>query len=66
MQVTVNDSVLSLPDDATLESMLRLRGLDKRPCAVEINKTLVPKRDHASCTLREGDSIEIVTLVGGG
>jgi len=31
-----------------------------------VNKSMIPKRQHASCQLRENDAIEVVTLVGGG
>ena len=40
--------------------------LEPRYLAVERNRVLVPRRQHASCTLEEGDQLEIVTLVGGG
>ncbi len=35
-------------------------------CAVEVNRALVPRRDHALQRLNHGDEVEIVTLVGGG
>lgn len=41
-------------------------GLANKPCAVEVNKKLVPKSRHATTTLHEGDVVELVTLVGGG
>ena len=34
--------------------------------AVEVNREVVPRKAHASTPLSEGDSIEVVTLVGGG
>ena len=37
-----------------------------RYLAVERNRELVPRGEHATCRLAEGDRIEIVTLVGGG
>jgi thiamine biosynthesis protein ThiS len=36
------------------------------PCAVEVNRMLVPKRRHEQHMLLEGDQVEIVTFVGGG
>jgi thiamine biosynthesis protein ThiS len=33
---------------------------------VEVNRKVVPRRQHAEHTLRDGDTVEIVTLVGGG
>jgi thiamine biosynthesis protein ThiS len=34
--------------------------------AVEVNCDLVPRRSFEATALKEGDQIEIVTLVGGG
>lgn len=40
--------------------------LDTKPCAVEVNKTLIPYKDRSRVVLNDGDNVEIVTLVGGG
>ena len=34
--------------------------------AVEVNGQVVPRRDHSSYKLGEGDQVEVVTFVGGG
>ena len=41
-------------------------GRDGVPCAVEVNRTLVPRSRHESHQLQDGDRVEVVTLVGGG
>jgi thiamine biosynthesis protein ThiS len=66
MLVTVNSERREIPDGTTLSELIRELGLDKSPCAAEVNRALVPKREHAGRTLRAGDNIELVTLVGGG
>jgi thiamine biosynthesis protein ThiS len=33
---------------------------------VEVNRSLVPRRERDARELRDGDVVEIVTLVGGG
>lgn len=66
MHVTINGKQETIERGLTVEGYLESAGLAGAPCAVEINKNLVPKRDHASTTINDGDSIEIVTLVGGG
>ena len=40
--------------------------LDDGPVAVERNLEVVPRKDHATTELRDGDRIEIVHFVGGG
>ncbi len=66
MHVTVNNQTRELPEGATLADLLRACGLDRAPCAAEVNRTLVPRDRHEQTPLREGDAIELVTLVGGG
>ncbi len=75
MLVTLNGNLATLPDPSTvaaaIEHLRSIRGDGaapgaRIPCAVEVNKRLVPHREHAAAELRDGDQIEIVTLVGGG
>lgn len=66
MIVTVNGEPRQIADGAKLTDLLRALRLSDQPCAVEVNKEVVPRRAHADSTLRQGDEIEIVTLVGGG
>jgi thiamine biosynthesis protein ThiS len=66
MRININGEEKTFGEPMTVAQLLALRGLSKSPCAVEINRVLVPKRQHEQQTLQEGDAIEIVTLVGGG
>lgn len=66
MTINVNNKPLDVPDGATVESLLTQLGLGNAPCAVEVNRVLVPKRLHPQSVLHDGDQVEIVTLVGGG
>jgi len=66
MRITLNGEPAEVPDGATAEGLVELQGLSSTICAVEINKSLVPKAERADRVIEPGDSIEIVTLVGGG
>ncbi|MBX9737285.1 MAG: sulfur carrier protein ThiS [Phycisphaerales bacterium] len=66
MTVTVNAERRELPEGATVRTLLETLNLANATCAVEVNRTLIRKAAHPSTPLREGDTIEIVTLVGGG
>ncbi|MBY0308215.1 MAG: sulfur carrier protein ThiS [Phycisphaerales bacterium] len=66
MTVTVNGEKRTLPDGATVAALLSELGLGALPAAVEVNRRLVPKREHGARPLQEGDAVEVVTLVGGG
>ncbi|MDX1564742.1 MAG: sulfur carrier protein ThiS [Phycisphaeraceae bacterium] len=50
----------------TVADLVAHLGKEGIPVAVEVNKQLVRKRDHANTPLKEGDVVEVVTLVGGG
>jgi thiazole synthase len=50
----------------TIADLLRDLGKDPAKLAVELNLRVVPRAEHAHTPLNDGDSIEIVTLVGGG
>lgn len=67
MKLLVNGREQTLTQPAaTVEQLLAQLGLAGRPVAVELNRELVRKRDHATTPVHEGDQLEIVTLVGGG
>ena len=66
MIVDLNGSPKELPQGCTVRDLLHAVGREGVPCAVEVNRTLVPHRRHAEHALSEGDRVEVVTLVGGG
>lgn len=66
MRLLVNGKPENLPDDAAVADLLRSLNLERTPCAVEVNRELIPKRRHDTRRLADGDTVEIVTLVGGG
>lgn len=66
MQITVNGESREIDPGTTVEALIAQLGLDKAITAAEVNKQLVRKPDRDTHTLAEGDTVEIVTLVGGG
>ncbi len=49
-----------------IRQLLIEMGLDKQAVAVELNREVVPKKLHDQTPLKDGDTLELVTLVGGG
>lgn len=66
ISVQVNDQPRELPVDATVVDLLALMSLPTKYLAVELNRQLVPRAEHAKTVLKNGDVLEVVTLVGGG
>ena len=66
MEITVNDQPRQVAQRITVAELLAALDLADRHVAVEVNRELVPRQQHAQRRLAEGDRLEIVTLVGGG
>ena len=66
MNLSVNGEPRDVPDGTTIDTLLALLDLDRRRIAVERNREIVPRAQHATTPLAEGDRVEIVTMVGGG
>ena len=66
LTVTLNGEPRAVPAGTTVAALLEALEIPPRGSAVERNRELVPRREHADTPLAAGDRIEIVTLVGGG
>ena len=66
LTITVNGDPVTVAAGATAFDIVESLGLTGRPIAVEVNEAVVPRARLADCTLKSGDRLEIVTLVGGG
>ncbi|MEY4675330.1 MAG: bifunctional sulfur carrier protein/thiazole synthase protein [Planctomycetota bacterium] len=66
LHVRVNGEVREFTGPLTVAGLLQQLGLADRPVAVECNKVLVRKAEHATTELADGDQLEVVTFFGGG
>jgi thiazole synthase len=66
MNLTINGEKRTLTDPVTVADLVVQLGHDPKRIAVEVNREVVPARQHAARRLGDGDQVEIVTLVGGG
>ncbi len=66
MKILFNGQPRETEDDITVAQLLRQLDLTPRHVAVEVNLEVVPRTQHDQHSLRDGDRLEIVTLVGGG
>ncbi len=66
MKIQVNGEQRALQSECTVARLLDELNLAGQPCAVEVNAAVVPRREHEQRLLSDGDTVEIVTLVGGG
>jgi sulfur carrier protein len=66
MKLTVNGKEHQAQPGQTVRQLIEDLGLGKAAVAVELNRQVIPRRQHETTTLNEGDVLELVTLVGGG
>jgi thiamine biosynthesis protein ThiS len=66
IQVSVNGEAVQVPAGSSLRDLLQTLELDRARVAVEHNRRVVPRAEHAGLRLNHGDRLEIVTFVGGG
>ncbi len=66
MEITVNGNRTTLDDGSTVRNLLERLALTGKFVAVERNREVVPYQTFDHAVLENGDTLEIVTLVGGG
>lgn len=66
MDITLNGKPETLAHPMHVGQLLTHLGLDTRKVAVERNLAIVPRSEHNTTYVNEGDTIEIVTFMGGG
>ncbi len=66
VELTVNGKSEQLDDGATVSDLIAKYKLQAVRVAVELNGDIVPRATYADTPLSDGDTLEVVTLVGGG
>ena len=66
MQLTINGEAINFSTGNTVRQLLEQLQLTDRPVAIERNGQIVSYSTFDQTELTEGDSLEVVTLVGGG
>ncbi len=66
MQILLNGQPERLVDDLTLAQLVEQLGLTDKRIAIEVNDELVPRSEHVTYRLHDGDRVEIVQAIGGG
>ncbi len=66
MRLWITGAERETPPLASVADLARWLELPAFGSAVELNGEVVPRRDQAATSLKEGDRLEVVRLVGGG
>jgi len=66
MHIILNGKEHQLAGPVSIESLLKDLGQDESRLVVELNSTIINKELYSATMLKEGDTLEVVRLVGGG
>jgi thiamine biosynthesis protein ThiS len=66
MNITLNGEKKNVPDAVTVMGLLEFLNVQQQRVAVEVNMEIVKKDRYPATALKEGDSVEIVSFMGGG
>lgn len=66
MNIRINGTLEAIEELSDIAALVSGKGLFADRIVVEHNQKIVPKEEWARTVVRENDSIEIVSFVGGG
>ena len=66
INITINGKTKSISGGISLLSLLKLLDINPEQVAIEYNRVIMDKNQFDSIYLKENDSLEIITFVGGG
>jgi sulfur carrier protein len=66
VNILLNGAIHSLPEHSKVADLIEQLGLTGQRLAIEINGDIVPRSQHATLELKDGDKVEVVRAIGGG
>ncbi len=69
MQLTINGEIRTIDhsaEDFLLEGLIQYLGYQTQLIVVELNGAIINPKDWINTKIKDGDSLEVVTIVGGG
>lgn len=66
IMITINGKNVKLPEGTCVSEYLAENQYQPNRIAIELNGKILPKSLYTSTALKDGDTMEIVSFVGGG
>ena len=66
MDITLNGEPKAIKTNSNISDLIQLMDLGEARIAVELNLEIVPRSEHVTTILKEGDTLEVVHAIGGG
>ena len=61
-----NGKDISLNDKKTISDLLKELKINENRVVVELNREIIVKEDFSKINLKEDDTVEVISFVGGG
>ena len=66
MFITLNGKKQKLREEMPLSRLLAEFKVEERAVAIEVNGNIIPRSEFSNLEIKEGDTIELLRVVGGG
>ena len=66
MQIKLNKKEKKLPENSSLDDLISLLKLNVQSIVIEVNLNIIKKENWKNFILKDSDSVEIITFMGGG
>jgi len=66
LKINLNKKEKRLPENLSLNDLISLLKLNSKGIVLEVNLDIIKQKDWKNFILKDGDSVEIITFMGGG
>jgi len=66
MKIKLNGNEIEVNDNISVLELMKMKNLDSTKYVAIVNEDVIPKSKISEVILKEGDEVEIITMMGGG
>ncbi len=66
MKIKLNGSEIEVNDNISVLELMKMKNFDSTKHVAIVNEDVIPKSKISEVILKEGDEVEIITMMGGG
>jgi len=66
MKIKLNGSEIEVNDNISVIELMKMKNFDSTKYVAIVNEDVIPKSKISEVILKEGDEVEIITMMGGG
>ena len=66
MKIKLNGNEIEVNDNISVLELMKMKNFDSTKYVAIVNEDVIPKSKISEVILKEGDEVEIITMMGGG